>query len=110
MVNYCINNKVLVPGDRAAVLLPRGPFVGYRYFTTAGIDVAFPFGYGLSYSRFEYSDLTVNQEGATLTVTNTSTRDGAEVVQLYVSAPGGVFGPARELKASPRWRFPPVNR
>ena len=75
-----------------------GPFVGYRYFTTAGVDVAFPFGYGLSYSSFEYSDLTVNQEGATLTVTNTSTRDGAEVVQLYASAPGGVFGPARELK------------
>jgi len=75
-----------------------GPFVGYRYFTTAGIDVAFPFGYGLSYSSFEYSDLAVNEEGATLTLTNTSTRDGAEVVQLYVSAPGGVFGPARELK------------
>ena len=75
-----------------------GPFVGYRYFTSAGIDVAFPFGYGLSYSSFEYSDLAVNEEGATLTVTNTSARDGAEVVQLYVSAPGGVFGPARELK------------
>ena len=75
-----------------------GPFVGYRYFTTAGIDVAFPFGYGLSYSSFEYSDLAVNEEGVTLTVTNTSARDGAEVVQLYVSAPGGVFGPARELK------------
>ncbi len=75
-----------------------GPFVGYRYFTTAGVDVAFPFGYGLSYSSFEYSDLAVNEEGVTLTVTNTSARDGAEVVQLYVSAPGGVFGPARELK------------
>ena len=75
-----------------------GPFVGYRYFTTAGIDVSIPFGYGLSYSRFEYSDLEVNQEGATFTVTNTSERDGADVVQLYVSAPGGVFGPARELK------------
>ena len=75
-----------------------GPFIGYRYFTTAGVDVAFPFGYGLSYSSFEYSDLAVTQEGATLTVTNTSARDGAEVVQLYVSAPGGVFGPARELK------------
>lgn len=75
-----------------------GPFIGYRYFTTAGVDVAFPFGYGLSYSSFEYSDLAVTQEGATLTVTNTSARDGAEVVQLYVSAPGGVFGPAHELK------------
>ena len=75
-----------------------GPFIGYRYFATAGIDVAFPFGYGLSYSSFEYSDLAVNEEGATLTLTNTSTRDGAEVVQLYVNAPGGVFGPARELK------------
>ena len=75
-----------------------GPFIGYRYFTTAGIDVAYPFGYGLSYSSFEYSDLAVNEEGATLTVTNTCSRDGAEVVQLYVSAPGGVFDPARELK------------
>ena len=83
-----------------------GPFVGYRYFTTAGIDVAFPFGYGLSYSRFEYSDLTVDQEGATLTVTNTSERDGADVVQLYVSAPGGVFGPARELKGFAKVEVP----
>lgn len=75
-----------------------GPFIGYRYFTTASVDVAFPFGYGLSYSRFEYSDLAVDQDGATLTVANTSMCDGTEVVQLYVSAPGGVFGPARELK------------
>ena len=75
-----------------------GPFIGYRYFTTAGVDVAFPFGYGLSYSRFEYSDLAVDQDGAALTVANTSMRDGTEVVQLYVSAPGGVFGPAHELK------------
>ena len=75
-----------------------GPFVGYRYFVSAGVDVAFPFGFGLSYSSFEYSDLAVNEEGASLTITNTSARDGAEVVQLYVSAPGGVFGPARELK------------
>ena len=74
-----------------------GPFIGYRYFTTASVDVAFPFGYGLSYSRFEYSDLAVDQDGATLTVANTSMCDGTEVVQLYVSAPGGVFGPVREL-------------
>ena len=75
-----------------------GPFVGYRYFTSAGVAVAFPFGYGLSYSSFEYSDLAVDEAGASLTITNTSRRDGSEVVQLYVSAPGAVFGPARELK------------
>ena len=75
-----------------------GPFVGYRYFTSAGVDVAFPFGFGLSYSSFHYSDLSLTEEGASLTLTNTSSRDGAEVVQLYVSAPGGVFGPDRELK------------
>ncbi|MGP1498764.1 MAG: glycoside hydrolase family 3 C-terminal domain-containing protein, partial [Schaalia odontolytica] len=75
-----------------------GPFVGYRYFTSAGVDVAFPFGFGLSYSSFHYSDLSLTEEGASLTLTNTSSRDGAEVVQLYVSSPGGVFGPDRELK------------
>ena len=75
-----------------------GLFVGYRYFTSAGVDVAFPFGFGLSYSSFHYSDLSLTEEGASLTLTNTSSRDGAEVVQLYVSAPGGVFGPDRELK------------
>lgn len=75
-----------------------GPYVGYRYFTSAGVDVAYPFGYGLSYSTFEYSDLAVDKDGASLTVTNSSTVDGTEVVQLYVSAPGGVFGPVRELK------------
>ena len=86
------------PATGALSYYREGPFIGYRYFASAGVDVAFPFGYGLSYSSFEYSDLVVNEEGATLTLTNTSTRDGAEVVQLYVSAPGGVFGPARELK------------
>ena len=76
-----------------------GPFVGYRYFETISQPVALPFGFGLSYSTFAYSDLKVTSTGATVTVTNTSQVDGSDVVQLYVSGPGGVLRPALELKA-----------
>lgn len=76
-----------------------GPFVGYRYYETAGVPVRFPFGYGLSYSDFEYSDMRVDEQGVHVTVTNTSDRAGATVVQLYVSGPSeGVLRPVRELK------------
>ena len=74
-------------------------FVGYRYFETANVPVLFPFGYGLSYTTFEYSDLTVTDQEATFTLKNTGGMDGAEVAQLYVSKPDGeVFRPAKELK------------
>jgi beta-glucosidase len=76
-----------------------GPYVGYRYYDTAGVPVLYPFGFGLSYTTFEYSGLSVNDEGATFTIKNAGDRDGAEVAQLYVSLPGGkVFRPAKELK------------
>ena len=83
-------------------------YVGYRYFTTTNQSVLFPFGYGLSYSSFEYSNLklqslTCNHPGkfkVTVDVTNTGFWVGKEVVQLYVQAPvKGVFKPLRELKA-----------
>ncbi len=79
-------------------------FVGYRYYVTAQKSVAFSFGFGLSYTTFGYSDLSVIREGETVTaectVTNTGNFDGAEVVQLYVRAPsGGVFKPLKELRA-----------
>lgn len=79
-------------------------FVGYRYYATAKKDVAFPFGFGLSYTSFNYENLTVTRAGervtAEVTVTNTGCCGGAEVVQLYVRPPeGGVFKPATELRA-----------
>lgn len=74
-------------------------YVGYRYFETAKVPVLFPFGFGLSYTTFEYSDLTVTDKEATFTLKNTGKMDGAEVAQLYVSKPDGdVFRPAKELK------------
>ncbi|NDK32603.1 glycoside hydrolase family 3 N-terminal domain-containing protein [Nesterenkonia haasae] len=76
-----------------------GPLVGYRWYLSAGIDTALPFGYGLSYTTFEYSNLTVDDAGAHFTLTNTGDRAGAEVAQLYVHrrSPSGVLRPVREL-------------
>lgn len=77
-----------------------GLYVGYRYYQTAGVPVAYPFGFGLSYTSFAYADLTADAAQACFTLTNTGPRDGAEVVQLYVAKPDArVFRPSRELKA-----------
>ncbi len=74
-------------------------FVGYRHYVSAGINVKYPFGFGLSYTAFEYSDLSVTREGASLTVKNIGDTDGAEVVQLYISKQDcDIFRPRRELK------------
>lgn len=76
-----------------------GIYVGYRYYTTAHVPVRFPFGYGLSYTTFAYSDLKIDGRTVTVTVTNTGRTAGAEVVQLYIAPPkGGLHRPARELK------------
>ena len=76
-----------------------GIYIGYRYYDTAGVKVKYPFGFGLSYTTFEYSDLKVDETGATFTITNTGKYDGAEVAQLYVGLPGAeVFRPKKELK------------
>ena len=74
-------------------------YVGYRYYDTAQIPVLYPFGFGLSYTSFEYSNMKVDREGATFTLKNIGSRDGAEVCQLYVSLKGAkVFRPKKELK------------
>ena len=78
--------------------------VGYHYFETHGVEVLYPFGYGLSYSTFQYSDLKVEVKGdaveVKLQVENVSDRDGKEVVQLYVNEVNPlVYRPVRELKA-----------
>lgn len=85
-----------------------GLYVGYRYCQTAGVHAAFPFGYGLSYTTFDYRDLRVERGDTTrgvgtkvsFTLTNTGSVAGAEVVQLYVAKPEHeVFRPEQELKA-----------
>lgn len=80
-----------------------GLYVGYRYYDTAGVPVRFPFGYGLSYTRFAYSDLTVENRTVRVTVTNIGDCPGAEVAQLYIAPPRtGPYRPAKELKGFAR--------
>ena len=87
------------PAKERTVEYREGLYMGYRYFETADVPVLFPFGYGLSYTTFAYSDLKVTDKKATFTLTNTGDRDGAEVAQLYVSAQcKGVYRPVKELK------------
>ncbi|MGN1235307.1 MAG: glycoside hydrolase family 3 C-terminal domain-containing protein, partial [Christensenellaceae bacterium] len=77
-------------------------FVGYRYYLTAQKAVRYPFGYGLSYTKFDYRDMQVEEcdeaYRVSCEIANIGQCDGAEVVQLYVKAPQGVFKPIKELK------------
>ena len=84
-------------------------YVGYRYFDTFDKEVSYPFGFGLSYTTFDYSDATATVAGdkviVTVTVKNTGSYRGKEVVQLYVTAPKGKLNkPAQELKAFAKTR------
>lgn len=83
-------------------------FIGYRYYDASGKDVVFPFGFGLSYTTFEYSDLKVSAKkikdtdtlNVTFKVKNTGDRDGAEVAELYVAdKESTIFRPVKELRA-----------
>jgi beta-glucosidase len=87
------------PAKERTVEYREGLFVGYRYYCTAKMPVLFPFGFGLSYTTFGYSDLKVTDKKATFTLTNTGEVDGAEVAQLYVHAKNpSVYRPYKELK------------
>ena len=83
-------------------------YVGYRYYTTVGKSTRFPFGYGLSYTTFEYKDLQIDTEGATFTIKNTGNVSGTEIAQLYVGKSSEtVFRPVRELKGFVRVELQP---
>ena len=87
------------PGRERTAEYREGPFIGYRYYNTAGVPVRFPFGFGLSYTTFAYSDLKASRDAVSFTLTNTGKCAGAEIAQVYLSAVNsGIFRPARELK------------
>lgn len=95
------------PGRDLKVNYEEDILVGYRWFDTKGLPVVYPFGYGLSYTTFDYSNLNTDKKTydqadtiqATFTLTNTGDREGAEVAQLYVSDPVcSVMRPVKELK------------
>lgn len=94
-----VSSAPYFPAKERTVEYREGLYVGYRYYESAKIPVQFPFGFGLSYTTFAYSDLRVDDKKATFTLTNTGERDGAEVAQLYVSAVNPhIYRPAKELK------------
>jgi len=87
------------PGNEVTAEYRESIYIGYRYFDTAQVDVLFPFGYGLSYTTFEYSDIRVSRDGVTFRLTNSGSTAGMEVAQLYVGCKSReIFRPAKELK------------
>lgn len=85
-----------------------GIYVGYRHYDKAGLCVRFPFGHGLSYSTFAYSNLRIADDGVAFTITNTGSVAAAEVAQLYIAAPqDGIHRPLKELKGFRRVQLEP---
>ena len=96
---------------RKTVEYREGLYIGYRYFTTAKKAVRFPFGYGMSYTTFAYSDMAADEQGVSLTVTNTGSVAGTEIVQLYVAKKNSeLFRPVRELKGFARVTLAPGEK
>ncbi len=88
------------PGRELSAEHRESLYVGYRYYDTAKKPVAFPFGHGLTYSRFEYSDLEVNGRELCFRLKNIGSVKAAETAQVYISSPDcPLFHPEKELKA-----------
>lgn len=87
------------PGDQATSEHKEGLFIGYRYFDTANIPVRYPFGYGLSYTTFEYSNIEIEGLNVSFDVKNTGEVAGAEIAQLYIEKiDSKIFRSKKELK------------
>ena len=98
-------------GKTDDALYEEGLYVGYRYYEKSGVAVRWPFGFGLSYTTFAYSDLTVDGKTVSVTVENIGPCAGAEVVQLSVKAPqDGLHRPIRELKGFQKIFLEPGQR
>jgi beta-glucosidase len=96
----------------AIVYYEDGIYVGYRYYETFGVQPSYEFGYGLSYTVFDYSNLKLSSQNfknsitASVDVTNTGKVAGKEAIQLYISAPAGIMDkPSEELKAFAKTRL-----
>ncbi len=91
------------PGGKDRVEYREGLFVGYRYYATAGVRARYPFGYGLSYTKFDYSNVRATEQGVVFTLTNSGKTAGDEVAQVYLSKKNSaVIRPALELKGFAR--------
>ncbi len=98
------------PGIAENAEYSEGVFVGYRWFDENHLEPAFPFGHGLSYTRFRYSDLRVSSSEVSAMLTNTGARAGSDVAQLYIGIPepaAGVNQPPRQLKGFQKVRLAP---
>lgn len=96
---------------RKTVEYREGLYIGYRYFTTAEKAVRFPFGYGMSYTTFAYSDMAADEQGVSLTVTNTGSVAGTEIVQMYIAKKNSeLFRPVKELKGFARVTLAPGEK
>lgn len=105
------NTAAQYPGVGGVATYSEGLQIGYRWFDAQGRAPLFPFGYGLSYTTFAFSDLKVRNTGdgatATFTVRNTGHRAGAEVAQLYLGFPAAAGEPPRQLKGFERVSLAP---
>lgn len=96
------------PGAERTSEYREGIFVGYRYYDTANKAVKYPFGFGLSYTSFEYTGLELAPDGVSFTIKNAGSVPGAEIAQVYVAAPkSGVFCPEKELRGFARVELSP---
>ncbi len=106
-----VPNRKYYPGNERTAEYREGIFIGYRYYDTVDAGVRYPFGYGLSYTEFEYANLAITDTGVSFTITNTGNVEGAEIAQLYIGLDySHVFRSKKELKGFSKVVLKPGER